>query len=173
MSHVLSPSAAIAGMNRVVFSSGRQDWETPQRFFDALNAEFGFTLDVCANTENAKVRTYLRSEDNALMCHWRGVVWMNPPYGAGIGKWVRKAYESTQDGQGAEVVVALIPAKTETAWWHDYVMKAEEIRLIRGRLRFSGSPINAPFPSAVVVFRPGNHTPRFTTMDRILDEVQP
>ena len=97
---------------------------------------------------------------------------MNPPYGHGIRTWICKAYMSAQAGA---TVVALIPAKTETSWWHDYVMRAAEIRLIRGRIKFiAGDPgadlrghgINAPFPSAVVVFRPGQHVPTFSAMDR-------
>ena len=154
-------------MNGVHFSSEKTDWETPQRFFDAINAEFGFTLDSCATDGNAKVNQWITPEMDSLKYPWVGVVWMNPPYGYGIGKWIRKAYEESRRGA---VVVGLIPAKTETSWWHEYVMKAEEIRLIRGRLRFSGSQISAPFPSAVVVWRPGVHVVRFTTMDRILGE---
>lgn len=155
-------------MNKVLYSSNKSDWETPHAFFAALDAEFGFTLDACATDENAKVRRWITPAMDALKYPWVGVVWMNPPYGYQIGRWVRKSYEEAQIGVGA-VVVGLIPAKTETSWWHDYVMKAEEIRLIRGRLRFSGSPINAPLPSAVVVWRQGNYVPRFTTMNRILD----
>lgn len=157
-------------MNTVVFRSNHQEWETPQRFFDALNEEFGFTLDSCATAENAKCERFLTLNDDALSQSWDGVVFCNPPYGYRIGKWVRKAFEESLRGA---TVVGLIPAKTETAWWHDYVMRAAEIRLIRGRLRFSGSLINAPFPSAIVIWEPGNHRkPRFTTMDRILDEVE-
>ena len=156
-------------VNPVVYSSDRQDWATPQAFFDALDAEFGFTLDACALPHNAKCPAFLTPEDDALACAWgHGVVFCNPPYGPGIGKWVRKAYDEAQRGA---VVVALIPARTETSYWHEYVMRAAEIRLIRGRLRFSGIRVNAPFPSAVVVFRPGAWTPVFTVMDRILDEV--
>ena len=154
-------------MNGVHFSSEKTDWETPQRFFDAINAEFGFTLDSCATDGNAKVNKWITPEMDSLKYPWVGVVWMNPPYGHGIGKWTQKAYEESQRGS---VVVGLIPARTDTSWWHEYVMKAEEIRLIRGRLRFSGSSIGAPFPSAVVVWRPGTHVVRFTTMDRILDK---
>ena len=154
-------------MNDVHFSSAKSDWETPRRFFDALNAEFKFTLDACASDANAKCSDYFSVDDDALRQRWDGVVWMNPPYGHGIGKWTQKAYEESQRGS---VVVGLIPARTETLWWHEYVMKAEETRLIRGRLRFSGSSVGAPFPSAVVVWRPGTHVVRFTTMDRILDK---
>ena len=154
-------------MNDVHFSSVKSDWETPQRFFDALNDEFGFTLDSCATPETAKCAAYFTPGCDALKQDWAGVVWMNPPYGYSIGKWIRKAYEEARRGA---TVVGLVPARTVTAWWHDYVMKADEIRLLRGRLFFSKSKINAPFPNAVVVWRPGEHEVRFTTMDRILDK---
>ena len=152
-------------MNNVVFSSDRQDWETPQAFFDAVNDEFQFTLDACATATNAKCERFFSPEDDALSQYWSGVVWMNPPYGYQIGSWIQKAYiESRND----TTVVCLIPAKTETRWWHNFVMRAAEIRLIKGRMRFSGSPINAPFPSALVVFKPGTHAPAFSAMERIL-----
>lgn len=154
-------------LNRVVFSSARQDWATPQRFFDAIDDEFGFTLDACALPENAKCFRYYTPHDDALSQPWPGVVWMNPPYGYQIGKWVRKAYEESQTN--ARFVVGLIPAKTDTSWWHDYVMRAAEIRFIRGRLRFGGVNVNAPFPSAVVVWSHLKSTPDFSVMDRILD----
>lgn len=153
-------------MNAVHFSSERQDWETPQALFDALNAEFGFTLDVCATSENKKCPDFIDEELNALTRNWGGYLetcWMNPPYGYQIGKWIRKAYEESQNGA---TVVALIPAKTETRWWHEYVMHAHEIRLVKGRIQFSGCGVNAPFPSAVVVFRRGNHVPGFSAMEQ-------
>lgn len=156
-------------MNPVHFSSATPEWSTPRAFFAALDREFGFTLDPCATPENATCLQFFTAEDDGLKQPWDGVVFMNPPYGYKIGHWVRKAYNESRYGA---VVVALIPAKTETAWWHDYVMRAAEIRLIRGRMRFGGSSINAPFPSCVVVFRPGEHVPVFSTMDRILDPEQ-
>jgi len=98
------------------------------------------------------------------------VVFCNPPYSHGIGTWVRKGYEEAERGA---TVVMLIPARTETAWWHDYVMHAAEIWLIRGRMRFGGHTINAPFPSCVVVFhRIRAASPEIHTMDRILDKEQ-
>lgn len=154
-------------MNMVVFSSARQDWETPPRFFEAVNNEFGFTLDACATEENAKCIRFFSPEDDALKQEWNGVVWMNPPYGHQIGKWIEKAYIASVRGA---TVVALIPAKTETKWWHTWVMRSAEIRFIQGRMRFSGVNINAPFPSALVVFKRGNHSPVFSTMDRLLDQ---
>jgi phage N-6-adenine-methyltransferase len=137
--------------------------------FAALDAEFGFTLDPCATPENTTCQQFFTANDDGLSHQWNGVVFMNPPYGYSIGNWIRKAYTSTLFGA---TVVGLIPAKTETRWWHDFVMRAAEIRLIKGRMRFGGSNVNAPFPSAVVIWKPGIHTPVFTVMDRILDPEQ-
>jgi phage N-6-adenine-methyltransferase len=117
-----------------------------------LNDEFHFSLDVCATEETAKCRRYFTKEDDALSMEWSGVCWMNPPYGRKIGVWLKKAYESTISNDAT--VVCLIPARTDTAWWHDYVMKANEIRFIRGRLKFGDAKNSAPFPSAIVVFQP-------------------
>lgn len=140
-----------AVMPREVFASSATDmWATPQDFFDRLNAEFGFQLDVCAAPENAKCERYFTAEDDGLAQEWRGVCWMNPPYGRSIGDWMRKAFESSREGA---TVVCLVPARTDTAWWHEYAMRAE-IRYVRGRLKFGDAKISAPFPSAVVVFRP-------------------
>jgi phage N-6-adenine-methyltransferase len=135
----------------VHFSSKTHEWTTPQALFDALDEEFHFTIDVCASRENAKCERFLTATDDALTVPWTGVCWMNPPYGRSIGKWLRKAHDEAKAGA---TVVCLIPARTETAWWHDFVPKAHEVRFIRGRLRFSGMAVNAPFPSAIVVFKP-------------------
>ena len=137
-------------MNPALHSSDRMDWETPPDFFEELHREFGFTLDVCATPENAKVRRYFTPEDDGLAQDWGdNICWCNPPYGRQIGDWIRKAYE---ESQRAATVVLLIPARTETAYWHDYVMRGE-VRFIRGRLKFVGARYNAPFPCAVVIFR--------------------
>lgn len=142
-----------ATMPREVYSSSKSnEWETPQDLFDKLDAEFNFTLDAAANAGNAKCENYFTEEIDGLTQKWEGTVWCNPPYGRAIKNWVQKAYESAAEGA---TVVLLIPARTCTAYWHDYVMKGE-IRFIRGRLRFSNSENPAPFPSAIVVFRPGN-----------------
>ncbi len=135
----------------VHFSSETDEWPTPQDFFDRLNEEFGFNLDVCATPENAKCPRYFTKRENGLLQKWTGICWMNPPYGREIGQWVQKAYTSALEGA---TVVCLLPARTDTAWWHDYCMKGE-IRFVRGRLKFGNASENAPFPSAVVVFRPG------------------
>lgn len=134
----------------VHFSSATDLWATPQAFYDALHSEFGFTLDVSATADNAKCRDYFTVEQDGLSQDWSGVCWMNPPYGREICAWMRKAYESAQAGA---TVVCLVPARTDTAWWHDYA-KRGEIRFIRGRLKFGNAQNSAPFPSAVVIFRP-------------------
>jgi len=128
-----------------------EHWETPQPFFDELDAEFGFTLDVAAAHGNQKCERYFTRWEDGLKQDWgEEVCWCNPPYGRVIAKWVRKAWESAQAGA---MVVMLVPARTDTIWWHDYCVKGE-IRFIRGRLTFSGAQEKAPFPSAVVIFRP-------------------
>lgn len=136
-------------MQREVYASSETcEWETPKDFFDRLNAQYHFVLDVCATAENAKCERYFTKEKNGLKQEWTGCCWMNPPYGKGIGDWMRKAYESSIKGA---TVVCLVPARTDTGWWHDYAMKAQ-ITFIRGRLKFGGQKNSAPFPSAVVVF---------------------
>lgn len=139
------------GKMAIHFSSETDLWETPQELFDELNAEFQFELDVCATPENAKCEKYYTQRENGLLQRWKGVCWMNPPYGRVIGEWVKKAYESALNGS---TVVCLVPARTDTKWWHDYCIKGE-IRFIRGRLKFGKAKYNAPFPNAVVIFRPG------------------
>jgi len=139
-------------MNTAVhFSSATDEWATPQWLFDALHREFAFTLDPCATRENAKCARFFTREDDGLAQDWRGeVVFMNPPYGAAIGRWMQKAFESAD---GGATVVCLVPARTDTAWWHRYAMTGE-VRLLRGRLKFGNANNCAPFPSAIVIFRP-------------------
>lgn len=139
-------------MNQGLFTSATDEWATPQDFFDRLNAEFDFDLDPCSTDGNAKCARHFTRQEDGLTQKWTGTVYMNPPYGREIGKWVRKAYESAQ---GGATVVCLLPARTDTAWWHDYCAKGEA-RFIRGRLKFSGSKSNAPFPNVVVIFRQRN-----------------
>jgi len=131
-----------------LMSSTTGVWETPQDLFDRLNEYWQFDIDVCALPENAKCKKYFTPEVDGLSQEWRGTCWMNPPYGREIGKWMKKAYESSKNGA---TVVCLVPARTDTAWWHDYAMKGE-IEFIRGRLKFGNSKNSAPFPSAIVVF---------------------
>lgn len=136
-------------INGGMMSSATDLWETPQEFFDKLDAEFHFELDVCALPENAKCKKYFTPEQDGLLQEWRGACWMNPPYGRQIGAWMKKAYDSTV--YGGTTVVCLVPARTDTAWWHDYAMRGE-VRFVRGRLKFGGAKNSAPFPSAVVIF---------------------
>lgn len=150
-------------LNHGLFTSKTDEWETPQWLFDQLDAEFGFTLDVCALPHNAKCERYFTPEQNGLRQKWTGTCWMNPPYGREIAKWIRKAYESAQRGA---TVVCLIPSRTDAGWWHEYCMKASEIRFFRGRVKFGGAEWNAPFPSAVVVFKPGSNAPKYTTFEQ-------
>lgn len=148
-------------INTGLFTSDSTEWETPQEFFDELDREFGFDLDVCAQLKNAKLSPFFSPEDDGLSQDWTGTCWMNPPYGRKIGKWVAKAKgESEKNGA---TVVCLLPARTDTRWWHDYIWDEKnhrpqpgvEVRLIRGRLKFVGSKYSAPFPSAVIIFREG------------------
>ena len=121
-------------------------------FFDELNSKYHFTLDVCATEADTKCERHYSPEEDGLAQEWEGVCWMNPPYGRNVtGKWVKKAVEESQKGC---TVVSLLPARTDVAWWHDYVIPYGEITFVRGRLKFGGSKDNAPFPSAVVVFAP-------------------
>jgi len=137
-------------INPGLYSSRSDEWATPRAEFLTLDEEFGFTLDACATPENAKCARFYTKADDGLAQSWRGVVWMNPPYGKAIGRWMRKAYRSSQEGA---TVVCLVPARTDTAWWHSYAVRGE-VRFIRGRLKFGAGTGSAPFPSAVVVFRP-------------------
>ena len=134
----------------VHFSSKTDMHATPQKFFDDYNDVFKFTLDVCASPENAKCEHYFTVVDNGLAQEWTGNCWMNPPYGREIIHWMRKAYESSLTGA---TVVCLVPARTDTKWWHEYAMKGQ-IEFIRGRLKFGDAKNSAPFPSAVVIFYP-------------------
>ena len=136
-----------------MFTSNTDMWETPQALFDELDKEFHFTIDVCAVPENAKCERYFTTAQNGLKQDWNtggGTIYMNPPYGREIGLWVRKAAESNV------TAVCLLPARTDTAWFHDYIYGKAEIRFIRGRLKFGNSKNSAPFPSMIVIFR-GEH----------------
>ncbi|MAK51090.1 DNA N-6-adenine-methyltransferase [Marinobacter sp.] len=135
----------------VHFRSEKDDWGTPTAFFDRLERRFqGFDRDVCASDHNAKCKNYWTKEDDALSKTWTGYCWMNPPYGRQIGEWVKKAYESADSGEAT--VVCLLPSRTDTKWWHEYVMRADTLWFVKGRLKFEGAPNSAPFPSVVAVF---------------------
>ena len=132
----------------VHFSSKTDLWSTPQDFFDKYNKMYKFETDVCALPSNAKCNQFYTPENDGLKQNWKGICWMNPPYGRTIKEWVKKAYESSLNGA---TVVCLLPARTDTSWWHDYCIKGQ-IEFIRGRLKFGNSKNSAPFPSAVVIF---------------------
>jgi phage N-6-adenine-methyltransferase len=131
-----------AGLMAVHYSSNTDEWATPQDFFDVVHAEFGFDLDACALPSSAKCERYFAPEQDGLAQDWTGTVWMNPPYGDVIGRWVQKAHESALAGA---TVVCLVPARTDTAWFHDYCLPGE-VRLIRGRLRFGDADGERPVP---------------------------
>lgn len=137
-------------INNALFSSNKDDWETPQDLFDYFNNIFNFDLDVCANKSNKKLNNYFSEKDNALICNWSRKNWCNPPYSKGKQwKFVRKAYEESLRGK---LTVCLIPARTDTKAWHEYVIKADHIQYIKGRLKFVGAKSSAPFPSVIVIF---------------------
>lgn len=133
-----------------MMSSNTPEWATPQSFFDALNREFSFTLDPCSTHENAKCEKHYTKEDDGLSKDWGGhVVFCNPPYGRELPKWVKKCYDESRHA----TVVMLIPARTDTSYFHDYIYGKAEIRFIRGRLKFNDGKQGAPFPSMVVIYR--------------------
>ena len=137
-------------MNKVHFSSATEEWATPQEFYNALDAEFHFTLDPCSTDENAKCAKHYTKEQDGLAQDWTGeTVFCNPPYGREMPKWIRKCYEHYT---GGDIAVMLIPARTDTKAFHEYINGKAEIRFIKGRLKFGGSQNSAPFPSMVVVF---------------------
>lgn len=141
-------------INKGLFTSNTPEWETPQDLFDELNREFKFQLDVCATKENAKCFFYFTKEDNGLVKEWSDRNWMNPPYGREIGEWVRHAFRNSRTRN--QTTVALLPARTDTQWFHKYIYKNKdvEIRFIKGRLKFGNSKNSAPFPSMICIFKP-------------------
>ncbi len=180
-------------LNKSLYSSKKMDWETPQWLFDRLDDEFKFDIDVCANEYNHKCAKYFTKENDGLsMSNWGGYnCWMNPPYNEpeypckpkckkkrcaarghhidehipGQIDWIKKAYEEIKNNYG--VVVCLLPARTDTKYFHDYCMKASEIRFIKGRLKFVGAPSSAPFPSMIVIFKQHDYDrPLIRSMER-------
>lgn len=136
----------------VMFSNKSDDWATPTEFFDELNNEFRFTLDPCASRDNHKCERYFTKEQDGLKQNWGGSrVFCNPPYGKEISAWVRKCSEESKKEN--TLVVMLIPARTDTKWFHEYIYNKAEVRFLRGRLKFGESKNSAPFPSMIVVFR--------------------
>lgn len=136
-------------INKGLMSSNTNEWVTPDALFQELNEEFRFTLDVAATIENRKTEKYYDKKQDGLLQSWDtdGAVWCNPPYGREIKYWVKKAYEESSKN----MIVMLIPARTDTSYWHEYIFPYAEVRFLQGRVRFSGKN-DAPFPSAVVIF---------------------
>ena len=136
----------------VMFSSKTDLCATPAELFNELDQEFHFTVDVCALPENAKCRNYYTPEIDGLTQKWGGTAWCNPPYGRAVAKWVQKAHEEQKNGN---TVVMLLPARTDTKWFHEHIYKQDgvEIRFIKGRLKFGGAENPAPFPSMIVIFK--------------------
>ena len=142
--------------NSVHFSSNSNEWGTPQDLYNKLNNKYKFTLDPCCTKESAKCKKYYTIEDNGLLQDWSNeIVFMNPPYGREISKWVKKAYNESKNNKAT--VVCLIPARTDTIYWHDYIFpNAYDIEFLRGRIKFEVDCVAkdpAPFPSAIVVFK--------------------
>jgi phage N-6-adenine-methyltransferase len=154
------------GTQLVMFSSKTGQWATPKEFFDKLDWRFGpFDLDPCADPTNTKCANFFTEAEDGLSKDWYGFTsFVNPPYGRGIDKWIKKAYEESRKEDTK--VVMLIPARTDTKYWHNYVMKADEIYFLKGRLKFGDSDNSAPFPSAIVVFDGSNQRQVFGAMNR-------
>jgi len=140
-------------VSRTLFSSNKTAWETPQWLFDLLNAQYHFTLDVCATPANAKCSEFFAlPKDDGLQRRWHGSVWVNPPYGRGIGLWTDRARQQIRYKR-VDRVVMLLPVRTDTKWWNRSVNPgAKELRFIDGRLKFVGAKGSAPFPSVIVVY---------------------
>lgn len=144
---VLAPQKSTA----IHFSSKSNEWATPQWLFDSLNREFHFTLDPCSTDENAKCSRHYTLAEDGLSQDWsEDVVFMNPPYGREIALWMEKAFLSGKQGA---TVVCLVPARTDTVWWHSFAIRGE-IRFLKGRLKFGDATSSAPFRSAVIIFCP-------------------
>ena len=145
--------------HKIHFSSDDQSWETPQYFYNQTDKEFNFTLDPCCTKETAKCDHYFTKEDNGLAESWQDhIVFMNPPYGREIKHWIKKAHDEFL--KGSCTIVALIPSRTDTRYWHDYIFPLYyenriEIRFLKGRLKFGNSKNSAPFPSALIIFKRG------------------
>lgn len=141
---------------KVGYSSKKEDWETPQYLFDRLNEKYNFKWDLAANDDNAKCANYITELENSLNVEWanlKGNLFLNPPYNRDLKMWVKKAYETSMKRD--ESIVLLIPSRTDTSYWHDYIFNKAKIKFLRGRLKFeingvAGQP--APFPSAIIEF---------------------
>lgn len=134
-----------------LFSHEKDDWPTPQWLFDELNEEFHFNLDPCASDTNHKCEKYFTPEQDGLQMSWGGYrSFINPPY-SNISAWVKKAYEESREKN--TLCCLLIPARTDTRYFHDYILHRSEIRFLKGRIKFGDAKFNAPFPSMLAIFR--------------------
>lgn len=146
-------------MNNVHFKSGNKEWETPESLFIPLKKEFHIVLDTCASEGNTKCNAWYDKKINSFTKDWHAAIaaigknkagWMNPPYGRGIDKWVKKAYDEAAKGA---TIVALLPARTDTSWFHNYIHNKHEVRFLKGRIKFVDAKSSAPFPSMIVIFK--------------------
>lgn len=144
-------------INHGLFTSNKEDWETPQDLFNKLNEKYHFTFDLAASDSNAKCKSYFTETDDSLSQNWHrisGNVFLNPPYGRELHKWVKKAYEESLLKAEGDIVM-LIPARTDTSYWHDFIFGKAQIKFLRGRLKFElggAARDAAPFPSALVIY---------------------
>lgn len=137
-----------------MYTSKTDEWATPQSYFDEINKEFNFNLDPCATEDNHKCDKYFTLENDGLSQNWGGYrVFCNPPYSQ-IDKWVEKAFRETRNDN--TLVALLIPSRTDTRYFHNYIYNRAEIRFVKGRLKFGGGKNSAPFPSMLVIFRGAN-----------------
>lgn len=133
-------------LNRGMFTSAREDWETPDELYDKYNRRYHFTVDVCADEKNHKCARYFTKDQDGLKQNWDGErCWCNPPYGKAVAEFVKKAVESKA------LTVMLIPARTDTMWFHTYIYMRYPVEFIKGRITFKGAKHNAPFPSMIVI----------------------
>lgn len=138
-------------ISKGLFTSNTYEWATPKEFYKELDNEFNFTLDPCATDENHKCDKYFTKDDDGLKQNWGGYrVFCNPPYGREIGKWVEKAYNENNNGT---FIVMLLPARTDTKWFHDFIYNKYEILFLKGRLKFNDQKKAAPFPSMIVIMQ--------------------
>ena len=141
----------------VHFSSKRSDWETPSEIFEPLRKEFNIVFDLCAHSRNTKCSAHYNKRDNSLRMSWAtnddDANWLNPPYGREIGLWVERAASWASGGRGT--TVSLLPARTDTKWFHDHIYNKPnvEVRFLKGRVKFVGAKHAAPFPSMIVIFK--------------------
>lgn len=136
-----------------LFMSLRKDWETPEAFFDMVNKRFHFTIDAAASDENHKLKRYWTRENSAFDHTWDNErIWCNPPYGREIGKWIHHAVDAMKRERPPQVIVMLVPSRTDTKWWHVACDGGAKAEFIRGRLKFQGAKSSAPFPSALLIW---------------------